>query len=81
MTNYYDVLIESHTILKPDENVRVIYYGGSSMEKDQKHIWVVSDEPNDFKTKVVVITVAIVFGIAAFLACIYSIIPALLADV
>ena len=48
------------------------------MEKDQKHIWVAHDEPNDIRAKAVVVSAIIILGIAAFLTCIYSIIPALL---
>ena len=49
------------------------------MEKDIKHIWVAHDEPSDTKTKAFVVSMIIILGIAAFLICIYSIIPALLA--
>lgn len=48
------------------------------MDKDQKNIWVAYDEPGDSRAKAVVVSVVIVLGIAAFLICIYSIIPALL---
>lgn len=48
------------------------------MEKDIKHIWVSHDEPSDKKAKAAVVLAIIVLGIAAFLICIYSIIPAML---
>jgi hypothetical protein len=48
------------------------------MEKDQKHIWVAHDEPSETRAKAVVVSTIIILGIAAFLACIYSILPALL---
>lgn len=48
------------------------------MEKDKKQIWVAYDEPGDKRAKAVVVSAVIILGIAMFLTCIYSIIPALL---
>ena len=59
--------------MKPSESI-----WRDSMEKDQKHIWVAHDEPTDTRVKAVMVSTIIVLGIAAFLICIYSIIPALL---
>ncbi len=56
-----------------------VSYKGGSMEKDIKHIWVAHDEPSEIRAKAVVVSMVIILGIAAFLICIYSVIPALLA--
>lgn len=47
---------------------------------EQKHIWVENPEPTDFKAKAFMVCTIIVIGIAAFLICVYGIIPALLSD-
>lgn len=47
---------------------------------EQKRIWVANLEPTDFKAKAFMVCTIIVLGIAAFLICVYGIIPALLSD-
>ena len=51
------------------------------MDNEQKRIWIANPEPTDFKTKAFVICMIIILGIAALLACVFGIIPALLSDV
>jgi hypothetical protein len=68
--------IETDGVIWP-VNCRQVFKG-SSMEKEQKQIWVAHDEPRETRAKAVVISAIILLGIAAFLTCIYSIIPALL---
>lgn len=49
-------------------------------DNEQKHIWVTNPETTDFKAKAVVVSTIVILGIAAFLSCVYVIIPALLSD-